>query len=284
MRRSVRRDGWALSVQESGPVDGPLVVLLHGLASDSDTFDRVLLPLGERGLRAVALDLPGHGHSGPSPAGYALSDFSAALLALVDDLDAGPVTLVGHSLGGAIAMTFAQDHPDRVAGLVLVSAGGLGREVHLALRAAAVPFSDRVFGAVMTPALQRVYRHPRVRRRLRLTPDNVANLRRARRALGHADGRRVFFAALRAVIEPGGQRGSFLETEGLSLSEQVPTMVLWSERDPVIPVSHARAVQDRLPGSRVVLFPGGGHEPHRRHVEGVADAIAEFVGSPYPTE
>lgn len=277
MRRTVRRDGWVLSVQEAGPPDGPPVILLHGLASDSDTFDRVLGPLGQRGIRALALDLPGHGESGPSAAGYALADFSAALLALIDDLGPGPVTLVGHSLGGAIAMTFAQEHPDRVAGLVLVSAGGLGREVNLALRAAAVPFSDRVFGAVMSPALQRVYRHPRLHRGLRLTPDNITNLRRARRALGDRDGRRVFFAALRAVISPGGQRGSFLHTEGLSLSDQIPTLVLWSERDPVIPVSHARAVRQHIPGSRIVLFPGGGHEPHRRHVDSFAEAVSDFV-------
>ncbi len=264
-------------MQECGPSDGPALLLLHGLASDSDTFDRALGALGRRGVRTLAVDLPGHGDSAPSPAGYTLQDFSAALLALIDELDLEQVALAGHSLGGAIAMTFAQEHPDRVDRLVLVSAGGLGREVSLALRAAAVPFSDRVFAAAMTPALQRVYRHPRVLRALRLTPENITNLRRARRALGHRDGRRVFFSSLRSVISPRGQRGSFIDTDGLSLSAQIPTMVVWSESDPVIPSSHARALHRHIPGSRLVIFPGAGHEPHRRHVDNFADAVARFV-------
>jgi pimeloyl-ACP methyl ester carboxylesterase len=116
-----------------------------------------------------------------------------------------------------------------------------------------------------------------VHRALRLTDDNLVNLRRAGRALGDAAGRSAFFAALRGVIAPAGQRGSFIEMR--YLAEHVPTMIVWSERDGVIPVAHAHAARDHLPQSRLVVFPGGGHEPHRRHAEEFAAALAEFVGA-----
>jgi pimeloyl-ACP methyl ester carboxylesterase len=125
--------------------------------------------------------------------------------------------------------------------------------------------------------LRRLYRHPRLHRLLRLTPDNVVNLRRAARALGDVDGRVAFFAALRGVIEPSGQRGSFLEMR--YLAEHVPTLVVWSERDGVIPVAHAHATHAHLSGARLLVFPGGGHEPHRRHAAEFADAVADFIAT-----
>jgi pimeloyl-ACP methyl ester carboxylesterase len=114
-----------------------------------------------------------------------------------------------------------------------------------------------------------------VHRALRLTPDNVANLRRTRRALERADKRAAFFAALRGVIAPTGQRGSFIEMK--YLAEHVPTLLVWSEGDGVIPVAHAHAARAHLPGSRLEVFPGSGHEPHRRNAEPFAAAVADFI-------
>ncbi len=275
--RIVFAGGHAVAYQEAGPADGPVVVLLHGLASDSDTWDRVLPELGRRGMRALAVDLLGHGRSAKPPGSYLLDDFASFLAAFLDAVHIAAATLCGHSLGGAIAVQFGARHPDRVDRLVLVSAGGLGREVHPVLRAAALPLAPAVLGFALRPGLRRFYAKPRLHRALRLTPDNVINLRRAARALGAADGRAVFFAALRGVIEPGGQRGSFIEMR--TLAEHVPTMLVWNESDPVIPVAHARAAHDFLPGSRLVIFPGGSHEPHRRHAEQFARHVAEFIYS-----
>jgi pimeloyl-ACP methyl ester carboxylesterase len=77
------------------------------------------------------------------------------------------------------------------------------------------------------------------------------------------------------VIAPSGQRGSFIEMR--YLAEHVPTLLVWSERDGVIPVAHAHAARAHLPGSRLVVFPGSGHEPHRRNAVQFAAAVAEFV-------
>lgn len=277
LRRSALVGGYRLSYQCAGPADGPLIVLLHGLASDSDTWDRVIVPLARRGLRVVAVDLLGHGRSDKPPGRYLLDDFAAQLDELFTVLKLGPATLCGHSLGGAIAVHFGYHYPQHVSRLVLVSAGGLGREVHPALRAAALPVAPRMLGWAMGPRLRRAYGSPRLHRVLHLTPENLVNLRRAGRALSDPDGRAAFFASLRAVIEPAGQRGSFIEMR--YLADQVPTMLVWSERDGVIPVAHARATHEHLPASTLVVFPGGGHEPHRRHAEEFAAAVADFVSS-----
>lgn len=274
-RRSVTAGGHLLSYQEAGPAEGPPVLLLHGLASDSDTWDRAIPMLAGRGLHVLALDLLGHGRSDKPSGRYLLDDFAASLESFLAAVEIEHATLCGHSLGGAIAVHYGYHHPQRVDALVLVSAGGLGREVHPMLRAAALPGAEQLFGWAMRPAMQRLYRRAARSSALGLTEENLANLRRARRALGDATGRAAFFASLRGVIRPSGQRGSFLEMN--YLAEHVPTMLVWSEGDGVIPVAHAHATCARLAGSRLVVFPGGGHEPHRRNAVAFADAVAEFV-------
>jgi pimeloyl-ACP methyl ester carboxylesterase len=274
-RRSVRAGADRLSYLEAGPAGGPVIVLIHGLASDAGTWDRALGPLADRGLRVLALDLVGHGRSDKPAGSYLLDDFAQSLSAFLNALGIESATLCGHSLGGAIAVHFGYHHPTRVDRLVLVSAGGLGREVHPMLRAAALPGASTVLRLAMVPTLQRVYRRPALHRALRLRPEAVVNLRRAGQALGSAAGRSAFLAALRAVIEPSGQRGSFIEMR--YLAEHVPTLLVWAERDPVIPVAHAHATRAHLPGSRLVVFPGGGHEPHRRNADEFATAVAEFI-------
>jgi pimeloyl-ACP methyl ester carboxylesterase len=262
-------------LQEAGPAGGEVVVLIHGLASDSDTWDRAIGPMAAQGLHVFALDLIGHGQSDKPSGRYLLDDFAASLHEFFIAVGIERATICGHSLGGAIAMHFAYHHPDEVARLVLVSAGGLGREVHPMLRAAALPGATVLLNAAMRPRLTRLYQQPRVHRALGLTPDNLTNLGRAGRALSEPAGRAAFFAALRGVIAPAGQRGSFIEMK--YLAEHLPTMLVWAERDGVIPVAHALAARDHLPSSRLLVFPGGGHEPHRRNATQLAEAVADFV-------
>jgi pimeloyl-ACP methyl ester carboxylesterase len=275
VRRCVSAAGRTVSYLEAGPADGPVIVLLHGLASDATTWSRAIEPLARGGLRVVAVDLIGHGESDKPPAGYQLTDFTESLVAFFAAAGIDRATVCGHSLGGAIAVTFAYHHPELVQALVLVSAGGLGREVHPVLRAAAVRGSEWLVEVAARPSLRRLYGWPRLHKWLRLTPDNLINLQRAGRSLGTAEGRAAFFAALRGVIEPAGQRGSFIEMK--YLAEHLPTLLVWAEGDGVIPVAHARAAHAHLPGSRLVVFAGSGHEPHRRNAEEFAHEVVSFV-------
>ena len=182
-RREVVAGGHVLAYQEAGPPDGPVVVLLHGLASDSDTWDRALGPLAARGLRVLALDL-----FGPRTFGQAGRPVPARRLRR---LAARVPRRAGRAGGDAVRPLprrgdrgALRGRPPRPgAALVLVSAGGLGREVHPVLRAAALPFAPAVLGLALRPRLRRCYARPRLHRALRLTPDNLTNLRRAGRAL-----------------------------------------------------------------------------------------------------
>jgi pimeloyl-ACP methyl ester carboxylesterase len=278
VRSRVLVDGNAIAYQQAGPSDGQVVVLLHGLASDADTWDRAMGPLAEHGLRVIALDLIGHGDSDKPVGTYLLDDFSDSLARFLDVLGIPAATLCGHSLGGAVAVHFGTRYPERLERLVLVSAGGLGREVHPVLRAASLPVAPVVLRAAMRPTLRRLYRRPELHRALRLTPENVVNLRRAARALGSPAGQASFFAALRGVIAPSGQRTASEEMR--TVTRRVPTLLIWNAGDPVIPVAHARAAAERLlPTSRLVVFPERGHEPHRRNAQRFADEVAGFVYS-----
>jgi pimeloyl-ACP methyl ester carboxylesterase len=281
-RKIVLAGDHKVAYQEAGPAGGPVVLLLHGLASDADTWDRVLGPLAAHGLRVIAVDLIGHGESDKPDCTYLLTEFADSIARFMDAVGVASATICGHSFGGAIAMFFGARHPDRVERVVLVSAGGLGREVHPVLRAASLRVAPAVLRAALRPRLQRIYRSPGLHRALRLTPDNLTNLRRAGRALASSDGQASFSASVRGVIAPSGQRTASQEMR--AFAERVPMLLIWSEGDPVIPLAHAEAHAARAtPTSRLVIFPrGGGHEPHRRSPERFADEVAEFVHRGHP--
>jgi pimeloyl-ACP methyl ester carboxylesterase len=275
-RKTLVAGGHVIAYQELGPADGEPVILLHGLASDSDTWDKAIGPLAEHGLRVIALDLLGHGDSDKPAGTYLLSDFAESLEQFMDALGLASATLCGHSFGGAIAMYFGSRHPARVARVVLVSAGGLGREVHPVLRAAALPVAPVVLRAALRPRLRRLYRRPGLHRALGLTEENIVNLRRAARALGSEAGQASFFASLRGVIAPSGQRTASREMR--SFAERVPMLLVWNQGDPVIPLAHAEAHAARAePYSKLVVFPSRGHEPHRRSAQRFADEVAAFI-------
>lgn len=278
VRRTTTVDGVRISYQEAGPADGPAVVLVHGLLSDSETWSATIGPLASRGLRVIAVDMLGHGASDAPRCPYLLDDFAAFLDGFLDALGLDRATICGHSLGGAIAVHFGYHYPKRIERLVLVSAGGLGKEVNLALRALSIRGAESVTGAVLgRRSVQWLLRRPWIYRTLRLRPERLANFRRVGRSLMLRDRRQAFFASLRGVIRPSGQRGSFLEMK--YLADHVPTLLVWSERDAIIPVRHALATHEHLPGSRLVVLPGSTHEPHRVHAECFADELRAFMTS-----
>jgi pimeloyl-ACP methyl ester carboxylesterase len=275
-RRSVVVDGNRVSYLDSGAVDAPVVLLVHGLLSDSGTWTDDLAPLAARGVRAIAVDLLGHGRSDAPVGPYRLDDYALMLNGFLDAIEVKTATICGHSLGGAIAVHFGYHFPERVERLVLVAAGGLGREVSFSLRLLSLPGAEWLTGAVLgRRRVQLVLRSPRVHRLLHLTPGRLVNLARIGRTLFRADLRAAFFRSLRGVIGPSGQRGSFLETE--YLAAHVPTLLVWAQHDVIIPVAHAHRTHEWLPGSSLLVFTGGGHQPHHRNASEFAEAVASFV-------
>ena len=145
-------DGHRISYRHAGPVDAPAVLLVHGLVSDATTWTRAMAALTGRGLQVIAPDLLGHGRSDKPVGGYSLANFGASMSGLLRALGDPAATVVGHSYGGAVAMQVAYAHPEQVERLVLVAAGGLGRQVHPILRAASLPGAHRVLRSRGQPA------------------------------------------------------------------------------------------------------------------------------------
>jgi len=134
--REITLHGHRVSYRTAG--SGPLLVLIHGIAGSSATWEEVLPALAEH-YTVVAPDLLGHGLSAKPRTDYSLGAYASGIRDLLGVLGYERGTIVGHSLGGGVAMQFAYQFPERCERMVLVSSGGLGHELHLLLRAVALP-------------------------------------------------------------------------------------------------------------------------------------------------
>jgi pimeloyl-ACP methyl ester carboxylesterase len=240
------------------------------------------MELLESDFTVIAPDLLGHGESAKPRGDYSLGAYASGLRDLLAWLDVPAATVVGHSLGGGIAMQFAYQFPERCERLGLVNSGGLGREVNIVLRAAALPGAELVLpliaanwsrsvGVAVSDALGRLG--------LRVGSD-MAEMARGYASLIDGEARSAFLHTLRAVIEPGGQRVSAVDR--LYLAEEVPTLIVWGERDPLIPVKHAHAAHEAMPGSRLEVFPGAGHFAQLDEPVRFAGVLADFMEQTEP--
>jgi pimeloyl-ACP methyl ester carboxylesterase len=273
--------GHHVSYRRAG--DGPALLLLHGITDSSATWERVAPALAEH-FTLIAPDLLGHGESATPRGDYSLGAHASGARDILTALGIERVTVVGHSLGGGIAMQFAYQFPERTERLVLVSSGGLGREVHLLLRAAALPGADYVLPALTSAGLMSVGRVAGgVLKRLRLTPgEDMQVLAQGFASLDNAGSRQAFLHTVRAVIEPSGQRVS--AQDRLGLAGLLPSLIVWGEEDSIIPVEHGLAAHEAMPGSRFEVFPDAGHMPHDADPERFAELLIDFCATTEPAE
>jgi pimeloyl-ACP methyl ester carboxylesterase len=265
--------GHAVTYRTAG--SGPVLLLLHGIANSSQTWERVAPALSDR-FTLIAPDLLGHGESATPRGDYSLGAQATAVRDLLTALGIEYATVVGHSLGGGIAMQFAYQFPERCERLVLVSSGGLGREVHLLLRAAALPGADYVLPLLTSSRLVGAGRQiGGLLRRVRLAPRvDVEVLAQGFSSLDSAGSRQAFLHTVRAVIEPSGQRVS--AHDRLALASLIPSLIVWGEKDSIIPASHGAAAHEAMPGSRFEVFPGAGHLPHDADPDRFGAVLTEF--------
>jgi pimeloyl-ACP methyl ester carboxylesterase len=265
--------GHRISYRSGG--QGPTLLLLHGITNSSETWERVAAPLAER-FTVVAPDLLGHGDSATPRGDYSLGAHASGARDVLTALGIERATVVGHSLGGGIAMQFAYQFPERCERLVLVSSGGLGREVHLLLRAAALPGADYVLPALTSAGLIGVGRGiGGLLQRLNVAPSgDLQVLARGFASLDNAGSRQAFLHTVRSVIEPGGQRVS--AQDRLTLAALLPTLIVWGDRDSIIPVAHGADAHEAMPGSRFEVFRDAGHMPHDAEPQRFAALLTEF--------
>ncbi len=255
---------------------GPVIVLVHGITSTSETWERVMPALAKR-FTVIAPDLLGHGGSAKPRGDYSLGAYASGVRDMLVALGHERATFVGHSLGGGVAMQLAYQFPERCERLVLVDSGGLGSEVNLLLRMATLPGSEFVLPLLASERVLGVGRGVGRffdRFGLRLRTD-LSEMARGHASLNEREARAAFVHTLRTIVDPMGQRVN--ANDRLYLAEEVPFLIIWGERDSVIPVKHAHAVHEHVPTSRLEIFERAGHFPHVDDPQRFLEVLTEFL-------
>ena len=247
-------DGREIHVRDEGPRDAPVIMLLHGSNADLLTWQQWAERLRDD-YRVVRFDQRGHGLTGPAPDGqYDLAAFTADIDAVADALGLGTFTLAGNSLGGAIAMGYAIDNPDRLDGLVLVDAGGapIQREGggNLAFTIAALPVAGDIMSQLLPRSLIERSLSQSVSNQAVVTDAAVDRYWEMARYPGNRAATRKRFST---------PRKAFAVKDVAAM--QVPTLVMWGEEDALIPYEAAGWYMEHLPNATLANYPGIGHIP-----------------------
>ncbi len=260
---------------------GPTMLLLHGLGCDHTTWDPVIDVLA-RSYTVIAPDLLGHGQSAKPRADYSIGGYANGMRDLLTVLGIETVTVVGHSLGGGVAMQFAYQFPERTERMVLVAPGGIGPDVTPAIRAVTLPFFKQWMGLATLPGIRHVGRAT-----LRgLSRSGISRARdlgevaeiydsfrdpAARAAIAHV---------VRACVDWKGQIITMADRAYLTAA--MPMCVIWGTADAVIPVNHAEIVRAIAPDADVELIQGAGHFPHKDHPGRFVRLVNDFVRTTEP--
>jgi pimeloyl-ACP methyl ester carboxylesterase len=243
-----------------------------------------VLPFLTDRYTVVAPDLLGHGESAKPRGDYSLGAYASGIRDLIRALGYDRATIVGHSLGGGVVMQFAYQFPEMCERMVLVSSGGLGREVSIFLRAATLPGAEYVLpllasnriltaGGAVGGFLARFG--------MRAGHD-LDEMWRGFSSLGDGEARSAFIRTLRGIVDPGGQTVN--ASDRLYLARKVPTLLVWGENDPIIPVEHGRAAHEEIPHSQLEVMEGAGHFPYRDDPRRFAKVLTDFIESTTPAD
>ncbi|WP_324275576.1 alpha/beta fold hydrolase [Blastococcus brunescens] len=263
--------------------EGPALLLLHGIGNNCQTWAGVIDRLAETHT-VIAPDLLGHGNSDKPRGDYSIAAYANGMRDLLSVLDIERATVVGHSLGGGIALQFAYQFPERCQRLAVVGSGGLGPELSAGLRAATLPGAELVVTALAgvsgplrlgLQAVERVGRTVGWRR-----VGDLAEAADALLALKDVEARRAFLRTLRGVVDARGQAVTALDR--LYLADSVPMLVIWGSRDPIVPAVHAETVRSLVPSARIEVFDDAGHWPHLDDPERFCDVLLDWIAGTEP--
>ncbi len=256
---------------------GEVILLLHGMAGSSQTWRSMIGPLSRR-YRVVAPDLLGHGHSAKPRSDYSLGAFAVSLRDLLDELGVAQATVVGHSLGGGVAMQFVYQHPDYARRLILIGSGGLGQDVGWTLRLLSAPGAELIMPIIAPPPVLSVGEKVRsLFAKMGIESPRGAEIWNAYSSFSDAETRQAFLRTLRSVVDYRGQAVSALNR--LNVKADLPTMAIWGDQDAIIPVEHGYAAQKTRPDVRLEVLPGVGHFPQVERPMEVVDLIEDFIAS-----
>ncbi len=264
---------------------GPAILLIHGIGDNSTTWETVQAKLAQR-FTVIAPDLLGHGQSDKPRADYSIAAYANGMRDLLGVLDIERVTVIGHSLGGGVAMQFAYQFPQLVDRLILVGAGGVTKDVNIALRLASLPMGGEALALLrlpmVLPILQTVGRAVGAAFGSTGLARDLPDVLRILADLPEPTASAAFTRTLRAVVDWRGQVVTMLDR--CYLTESVPVQLIWGDQDAVIPVSHAKLAHAAMPGSRLEIFDRSGHFAFHDQPDRFVDAVECFIDSTEPAE
>lgn len=263
--------GITVHLRDTGPRAAPVLMLVHGSNASLHTWEPWAARLGAK-YRVIRMDLPGHGLTGASPtADYSPAAYVAVVERIRAKLGVDHIVLAGNSMGGGVAWHYALAHPGHLRALVLIDSVGQPDPAHsdppLAFRIARIPVL-RTIAAAITPrslianALPGVFGDPKLA--------DAAMIDRYWELLCYP-GNRVATID-RFALAPDSA------TDAELASLKLPVLILWGEKDRLIPLSSGQWLHARIPGSRLIVYPGTGHLPMEERADQSAEDVARFVG------
>ncbi|QZT64406.1 alpha/beta fold hydrolase [Mycolicibacterium austroafricanum] len=262
---------------------GPAILLIHGIGDNSTTWSTVQTQLAQR-FTVIAPDLLGHGRSDKPRADYSVAAYANGMRDLLSVLDIDDVTVIGHSLGGGVAMQFAYQFPQLVNRLILVGAGGVTKDVNIALRLASLPMGSEALALLrlplVLPALQVLGRVSGTVLGSTGVGRDIPDMLRILADLPEPTASSAFARTLRAVVDWRGQVVTMLDR--CYLTQSVPVQLVWGGRDAVIPVSHGEMAHAAMPGSRLEVFEGSGHFPFHDDPDRFVEVVEKFIDTSEP--
>ncbi len=257
----------------AGDAERPPLVLLHGIGRSLEDWS-ASVPLAEY-YRLYAPDLIGFGYTDKPDISYTLAQLATFVKDFLESVgEARPVALLGNSLGGAVAQTFAVQYPERLSALVLVASAGFGKEVILALRLITVPGLGEL---LMKPSRRSAENTVRsfVHDPDLVTEERTTHTLNLARQPGAA---RAFLAAARNLGTWRGVRAAWREELGRRLAElELPTLVIWGEYDEVLPAEHLESATQRYPHAQTHLFRDTGHAPQLERADDFNALVLNFL-------
>jgi pimeloyl-ACP methyl ester carboxylesterase len=264
---------------------GPAILLIHGIGDNSTTWHGIQAKLAQR-FTVIAPDLLGHGRSDKPRADYSVAAYANGMRDLLSVLDIERVTIVGHSLGGGVAMQFAYQFPHLVERLILVSVGGVTKDVNFVLRRASLPMGSEAMALLrlplVLPAVQVLGQLVGKAIGTKGLGNDLSNVFRILDDLPEPTASAAFSRTLRAVVDWRGQIVTMLDR--CYLTKAIPVQIIWGTRDVVVPVSHAQMAHAAMPGSRLEIFEGSGHFPFHEDPARFIEVVERFIDDTEPSE
>jgi len=234
------------------------VILIHGFGGDIDNWLFNIGALSEKAT-VYALDLPGHGQSFKEPIKPDFADMAGVLVAFMDALNIDKAHLIGHSMGGAIALEVAHQHEGRVSGLSLIASAGLGQEINM----------DYIHGFIaagsrkeLKPVLEKLFVDSSLVSRKMV--DDMLKYKRL-------DGVGTALTTIAAQFTDGGQQS----LPAYQLGAAIPTLIIWGAKDQILPPEHGKNAASH---ARLELFDDAGHMPQMEKANAVNELLIKHIG------